>query len=226
MSSVTVRYPQFYWLADKGCFPELTQDPDLADQLHSPRHPDKLRVNWGGVGAVVQDVGNRLVQGEYQSDPDEPDLAEVPVDYGTLSDAEVAIVNRWFQHGVCPCGDPGSLENGRHRLWNCWSANPNLMLPVESSILCLTLEPPDSPVHGLLPCDALRKLRAVTPPVREGSSEYVRALTELSSRYSVRDTDGDDHQSDAVTSDSHVDEPTNHWVLSLLRRWLGTPPSE
>lgn len=220
MSSINVQFPQFYWLADTACFPELTQDPDLVDQLDAPRHPDKHYVNWAGVGAVVQDIGNRLIQGEYKEDPDDPDWAEVAVDYGTLSDDEREIVNRWFQHGACPCGDPVSLENGRHRLWNCWSANRNLMLPVESSILCLTLEPPGSRVHELLPCSARAKLNAVTPIVRERSSAYVDRLVELSSRCAVDNREGDDHPNATTAISLNVDEPTTTGTLSLLKRWF------
>ena len=181
-SEISVRFPQLYWLADKASFPELSEDPDRADRLSADRHPDKHCVNWARVGAVVQDVGDRVVQGSYRVDSDDSDFGKVSVDFGALSDTEVEIVHRWFQHGVSPCGDPANLENGRHRLWNCWSANQDLMLPVESSLLCATLEPADSAVHEHLPHDALTKLRAVTPAVRKRSPGYVDALTKLSSQ--------------------------------------------
>lgn len=182
-SEISVRFPQLYWLADKASFPELSEDPDDTDGRRAPRHPDKHCVDWTGVGAVVEDVGDRLVQGRYRVDSDNAEWGEVSVDFGALSDTEVEIVCRWFMHAVGPSGDPDNLENGRHRLWNCWSANQDLMLPVESSLLCATLEPADSAVHEHLPHDALTKLRAVTPAVRKRSPGYVDALTKLSSQY-------------------------------------------
>lgn len=181
-SEISVRFPELYWLADKASFPELSEDPDVTDRLGAPRHRDKHCVDWAGVGAVAQDVGDCIVQGRYRVDSDDSDFGKVSVDLGTLSDKEIEIVYRWFLHGVCPCGDPDNLENGRHRLWNCWSANQDLMLPVASSLLCATLESADSAVHELLPHDALTKLRAVTPAVRKRSPGYVDALTKLSSQ--------------------------------------------
>ena len=219
MTSIYVCFPRFYWLADPKCFPELTQDPDLADQLDKPRHSDKDSVNWSEVGAVVQDVGSRLVTGEYKEDPDDPDRAEVAVTYGNLSEAEKEIVNRWFQHGVCPSGDPGYLDNGRHRLWNCWSANKDLILPVESSFLCCTLEADDSPVHDVLPCEARTKLNALSDAVRERSTAYVDRLIELSSRCVVDDPDDGDSSSTTFNVNPYVDEATDHCVFSTLRSW-------
>ena len=181
-SEISVRFPELYWLADKASFPELSEDPDITDRRGAPRHRDKHCVDWARVGAVVEDVGDRVVQGRYRVDSDDAEWGEVSVDLGALSDTEVEIVHRWFLHGVCPCGDPEYLENGRHRLWNCWSANKYLMLPVESSLLGATLEPADSAVHEHLPHDALTKLRAVTPAVRKRSPGYVDALTKLSSQ--------------------------------------------
>ncbi|CAB0853695.1 hypothetical protein FRC0314_01664 [Corynebacterium diphtheriae] len=195
MTSIFVRYPQFYWLADPECFPGLTQDPDLTDRLNRPRHSDKCSVNWSEVGAVVQDIGKRLVAGQYREYHDDPEKAEVAVTYGNLSKPEIEIVNRWFEHGVCPSGDPERLENGRHRLWNCWSANKDLMLPVESTFLCYTLEPDDSSVHDALPCEARAKLNAVSDAVRERSTAYVDRLIQLSSRCVVDDPDDGDSSS-------------------------------
>ena len=219
MTSIFVRFPQFYWLADPECFPELTQDPDLADQLDSPRHADKHSVNWVGVGSIVQDIGNRLVTGEYREDPDDPDWAEVTVTCGSLSEAEKEIVKRWFQHGVCPSGDPPYLENGRHRLWNCWSANKDLMLPVESPLLCATLEPDDSPVHDVLPREARAKLNVVSDAVRDRNPAYVDRLIKLSSRCAVDDPHAGDSSSATVSITPHVDEATNCGVFSTLKRW-------
>lgn len=220
MTSITVRFPQFYWLADPACFPNLTQDPDLADQLDKPRHQDKYSVNWAEVGAFVQDIGNRLNKGDYRVDPDDSDFVEVAVEFGNLSEAEIEIVRRWFQHGAAPHGDPTNLVDGRHRLWNCWSADKGLMLPVESSILCVTLEPADSPVHDLVPCEARDKLNVVTDAVREHSSAYVDRLIELSSGYAVDDRDGDTFSIATVTISPRVDEATDHGVLSVLKGWF------
>lgn len=217
MTSITVCFPQFYWLADSTCFPELTQDPDLEDQLDKPRHPDKYTVNWARVGAVVQDIGKRLNREDYRYDPDDPNFAEVAVEFGSLSETEIEIVRRWFQHGVTPHGDPASLLDGRHRLWNCWSANKDLMLPVESSILCATLEPADSSVHDHVPCEARAKLEAVTDAVREHSSAYVDRLIDLSSSCVVDFSDPDTSSITAGTIDSHVDEGADHGFLSALR---------
>lgn len=219
MTSIFVRFPQFYWLADPECFPELTQDPDQADQLDNPRHADKYIVDWAGVGAVVQDIGKRLVAGQYREDHDDPEWAEITATYGNLSEAEKEIMNRWFQHGICPSGDPGYLENGRHRLWNCWSANKNLMLPVESPFLCCTLEPDDSLVHDALPCEARAKLNAVSDAVRERSTAYVDRLIKLSSRCVVDDPDDGDSSSTTFNVNPYVDEATDHGVLSKLRSW-------
>lgn len=219
MTSLIVRFPQFYWLADSACFPQLTQDPDSEDQLDKPRHPDKYFVNWAGVGEVVQDIGKRLNQGEYRDHPDDPDFAEVAVEFRSLSEAEIEIVRLWFQHGVAPHGDPANLIDGRHRLWNCWSANKDLLLPVESWILFATLEPADSAVHDLVPCEARAKLKAVTNAVREHSSAYVERLSDLSSNCVVDFSDGDTSSITAVTIGSRVDKATGHGFLSVLRRW-------
>ncbi len=114
------------------------EDPDKRRQ----RWPDRDERDWAGIAAVVQhvidEVAERLGRTE-QVDEDDPDMGKsvvVDVELGHLEAQDQKIAREWFRPGVGPLGDPwDGLSDGRHRLWNCWQAAPDAVLPVYSSHL-------------------------------------------------------------------------------------------
>ena len=54
--------------------------------------------------------------------------------------ADLEVVNAWFSLGDSVFGDPGGLENGRHRLWKAWCARPDAVLPISSAIRSIASE--------------------------------------------------------------------------------------
>ena len=126
-------FPSRFWMAGKSDFPRLV-DPDIADQRQ--RHSDRDDLDWASVARVAHENGTRIVQGDVYIDDDGDQVFELKLD--GLPALEAKIVQSWFPRMIeAPRGDPGDTvpANGRHRLWNCWVAEPTLSLPVHSELL-------------------------------------------------------------------------------------------
>jgi hypothetical protein len=106
-------------------------DRALADVPGPDAPGDDAR--WAAVAAALQAVGRALAAGAYSRDPDEPDVARVPVDVGVLDRRGRRMVRAWFagERGAgesCPrpCG-----ARPRGCLARAWDALPCALLPVE-----------------------------------------------------------------------------------------------
>lgn len=129
--------PQRYWLAVRDDMPAL-QDPDVEDQCQ--RWPDRDERDWAGIAAAVQHVMDELAQGRGRVelvDEDDPDTGEhvvLDADLDHLDTKDQDIVSEWFWEALRPTADPwsDSVQDGRHRLWNCWRVAPDAVLPVHS----------------------------------------------------------------------------------------------
>ena len=175
-----------FWLAKRTCFPNFIEDPDKTDlHLAGNRHEDKYDIRWATVGKAVELIGCEVASLEFHnvcSDECEDDLHQVEVDVSHLSSEEQSIVQRWFQHGVCVEGQEDDIFSGRHRLWNCWSADSELILPVRSSVLVGLVEPPDSDVREIMHCEAQRILSSTEDECLGRSPHYAKVLTEQSNQ--------------------------------------------
>lgn len=90
-------------------------------------------VDWSKVAHLVSDLGKRLAEGQLgNGNWDTEGYGEFVIDASGLSEEEERIVAEWFGLGQAPRVDAknSSIQNGRHRLNNCWTAEPNLALPV------------------------------------------------------------------------------------------------
>ena len=141
------RHPEVWWLATRDDVPDRC-NPDDADGRQ--RHSDRDRIRWARIAEVVQAHGQRLVNGQIVTDSDGDQVfeLEIPEDFTT---AEADIVSSWFNEATCPKRDPwpsARIEDGRHRLWGCWDASPNAVLPILSPTLQTLGDPCEpEPVH-------------------------------------------------------------------------------
>ena len=225
---IFVRFPNFYWLAHPACFPDLREDPDEADG-HEPRNSDKDQINWLAVGQKAQVVGQALVSKNYELDAEDPKVGIVTIDLSDLAQSEQEIIHRWFRHGVCPSGDYPNLENGRHRLWNCWSADSELLLPLQSSFLNVTNEPKDSKIWEKVPCWAKEKIEAVPDVVLSRSKDYSGQLESLAlgCNSAPSATAKQDHTPEINSEDLQINSHAKNadflasftdWIKRIMRR--------
>lgn len=175
-----------FWLAKRTCFPNFIEDPDKTDlHLNGNRHEDKNGIRWATVGKAVELIGFEVASLDFHkvcTDECEDDLHQVEVDMSHLSSEEQSIVQRWFQHGACVEGQEDDIFDGRHRLWNCWSTDSELILPVRSSVLVGLVEPPDSTTREIMRCEARRILSSTADECLERSPHYAKVLTEQSNQ--------------------------------------------
>lgn len=174
-TTVHVIHPHLYWLADKSCFPKLKTDPDTEDK-RQPRYSDKYELNWKAIGDTVQRIGHEIVSKQIDYKNDELDSVTVDIDFSNLSPTEEGIVKGWFNGGCMPTGDPGYLSDGRHRLFNCWSTDETLLLPILSATLHTALEEKDSGAYKALPAEAWDCLQEIPDTVHQNSPGYVEQI--------------------------------------------------
>ena len=122
-----------------------------------------------------------------------------------------------------PTGDPGYLSDGRHRLFNCWSTDETLLLPILSATLHTTLEDEDSGAYKALPGEAWDCLREMPDTVRRNSPEYVKQIEFFAEQF-----DGSIDTIEPWDYDSWMSEPSelnstnatlDFSVRSLLQRF-------
>lgn len=186
---IFVPNPDRYWLAARTDLPWLV-DPDLQDGRQ--RHPDRAVRRWSRIAAAVESVGTALAAEAHDVNPLDAAQAAVSIDTEALEPADVAIVESWFSTSrEAPMGDPWdvSLDNGRHRLWCCWTAAPDALLPVSSgtlvwldSVEALAREGDDEGAKRLLSQvrnEASNGLARLPGHIRRVSVRYVRALDDV-----------------------------------------------
>ena len=221
-TTVHVTYPHLYWLADKSCFPKLKTDPDTEDK-RQPRYSDKYKLDWKAIGDTVQHIGHEIVSKQVDYKNDKPDSITVNIDFHNLPPTEEDIVKCWFNGGCMPTGDPGYLSDGRHRLFNCWSTDETLLLPILSATLHTTLEDEDSGAYKALPGEAWDCLREMPDTVRRTSPEYVKQIEFFAEQF-----DGSIDTIEPWDYDSWMSEPSelnstnatlDFSVRSLLQRF-------
>ncbi|WP_461634881.1 hypothetical protein [Glutamicibacter soli] len=124
---IEVEHPTNLWFAKRGDLPWLT---DPADN----RYQDAESINWTGIGRAVQVIGQQL-RSRKHNPADE--TVTVTTDLGALNELEQEIVSWWFKLDLGISSDihHDALEDGRHRLWNVWSADKDLELPIYSQVL-------------------------------------------------------------------------------------------
>lgn len=217
-TTVHVIYPHLYWLADISCFPQLKTDPDTEDK-RQPRYSDKYELNWKAIGDTVQRIGHEIVSKQVNYKNDKPDSITINIDFSNLSPTEEDIVKYWFNGGCIPTGDPGYLSDGRHRLFNCWSTDDALLLPILSATLHTTLEDKDSGAYKALPAEAWDCLNKIPDTVRHNSPEYVTQIEFFAKQFDnpIEPWDYDSWMSEPSESNS-TNTTHDFSVRSLLQR--------
>lgn len=99
-------------------------DPDVEDGYE--RTYVEGGANWKHIAEVMTDLSEQLRAART-------DLAAITFDLPE-STPDYHVISAWFRTGEAVLGDPGHLENGRHRLWRTWRAHPDAVLPVRSAI--------------------------------------------------------------------------------------------
>lgn len=124
---VEVEHPTNLWFATRDDLPWLT---DPADN----RYRDTESINWTGIGLAVQAIGHQLRR-QKLNPAEERVIFSINTD--ALNKLEKEIVSWWFKLDLGPSSDihQDALEDGRHRLWNVWSADNDVQLPIYSQAL-------------------------------------------------------------------------------------------
>ena len=90
------------------------------------------------------------------------------------------IIRDWFAQAKSPRVDPfRRILNGRHRLWNCWQADPDLKLPVSSLILEALADYEDDSHLNLIYEDANAVFNTLTRSVMNNSPNYYWKLADI-----------------------------------------------
>lgn len=198
--AIEIRYPDLYWLADKDCFPELS-DPDNECPSGKPKYSDKSWRKWGLIGEMVQAIGVKLMKGEFERKESESDIGIVvidPTDFGQVDVEDIEIVESWFARSAdCVLGDlevkfggvlrdfqAGGLKSGRRRLWNCWAVERKLLLPLQSEML-ITASQGVGQEYRLSCCWAKGFLKVAPSVIIEKSPMYVEKLREYAVKCDV-----------------------------------------
>lgn len=177
--SIGVVSPHHYWLAARKDLPWLT-DPDVEND--SPRWRDWELRDWFKIGRDVAEIGTQLAWGMAASGPDD-ETAEDDIVYSAEASnpVDAKIVRSWFHSGAeAPMADPGDdrLMNGRHRLWVTWAANPDLLLPIQSTLLqsAADMRLMDAGYAAVIRGELEHVLARMTTRVKQANERYVAAL--------------------------------------------------
>lgn len=177
VSSVSLSWPERYWMASRSDMPWLTcPEVDPCD----PHSSTADVVRWKELGIILTDVSAAITSGRYipsSGETNNVSIATTVAPAGGLTAQEFEILDTWWD-APGPCADPWSRTTADHqnRLWNVWNHYPNAVLPVRSRLLGA------APIaHEILSAAAVRRIASnglmhLTEAVVDRSPLYVAQL--------------------------------------------------
>lgn len=175
----SVENPERWWLAAREDLTFLV-DPDEDDGRL--RWDDRFERDWANIGAAAAEIGEQLSSGMCPPDPEEPGAVLVTV--RDLAAPEMKIVRSWLIDP--PMVDPGDdwPVNGRHRLWNCFEATPQIALLVLSQILPYLDSIAETPTLGeTIGESALFQVQALSQSQRARNPRFAAELERVGAMY-------------------------------------------
>lgn len=188
--------PHHYWLARRNDLPDLV-DPDAQDKHQ--RHRDRDTIRWALIADAAQECADQLAG----VSPGADGKATLSIQDRGLTEIESRILVDWFGHAPVET-EPGISwpTNGRHRMWGCWQASPEAVLPICSGRL-KALEQWHRANEGGANSDDHLDLDV---DLRESALKTIREVT-----------DGD--------AALDLTLPLNQLYWARLHAWIGTAPT-